>query len=226
VVLFLHITARIEGRKDDGLLATIGGSYFPYLVAMDDAGKVVALMDGDRTADGFRAMMKSGKEYVDWRSKAEKGDSVAKIEVFIRDMMLGEYKDLESAMKQLAAMKNVSKDQKTRIDEQLVLLEVQDVLKPVRENREPSKVQELNAAAGKTFLEMHKKGRVPKAERMFGDFYSAILIHAEVEKDIPVFEEALKLLEERFPKAQKFFDAKRKVLEKLKEDKADEKKDK
>lgn len=223
VILFLHITTRIEGRKDDGLLGTVGGRGFPHVVAMDDAGKVVAELEGQRNDEGFRAMMKAGKEYVDLRAKAQKGDPVAKIEFFIRAMMKGDYADLDSAKKHLATLKGVTKEQQARIDVQLVNLEVQDLMKPVRENKDKTKEQELYAAAGKTFVEMRKKGRIPTADNHFGDFYSSILVHAEVEKDIPLFEEALKILEERFPRATRFFETKRKILEKLKEEK-DEKK--
>ena len=51
VVLFCHITSKVADRKNDGLLADIGGNYFPYLVAMDAEGKVLALKWIDGAAD-------------------------------------------------------------------------------------------------------------------------------------------------------------------------------
>ena len=189
---------------------------------MDATGKVYGSPQGRKVAQ-FGEHMKLVKEYLDFKPKAEKGDAVAKIEFFIRAMAMGDYKSLDEAKKHLATLKKVSKEQQARVDEQFLILEIGDVLKPVRENRDRNKAQELQAGAGKTFLEMHKKGRVPKSEGLFGEFYSAILAHAEVAKDIPAFEEALKLLEEKFPQATQFFEAKRKILEGMKEEK-DEKK--
>jgi len=218
MVLFLHITTKIDGRKDDDLLRRVGGGGFPHLVAMDAEGKVLGSPPGRSVAD-FRTM----KEYFELKPKADKGDAVAKIEFFIRAMPMGDYKTLDDAKKYLATLKKVTKEQQARIDEQFLGLEVQEILKPVRENRDRSKNRELEAAAGKTLLAMHKKGRIPKSEGLFGEIYSYILTHAEVAKDIPAFEEALKLLEERFPEATQWLDAKRKILEKMKEEKEEKK---
>lgn len=220
MVLFLHITTKIEGYKDDDLLKRVGGRGFPHLVAMDADGKVLGSPPGRSVAD-FRTM----NEYFELKPKAEKGDANTKVEFFIRAIAMGDYKSLDDAKKHLATLKKVSKEQQARIDEGFLVLEIQDVLKPVSENRDRSKMQELQAAAGKTLLEMHKKGRVPKSDGLIGAFYSAILAHAEAVKDISAFEEALKILEEKFPQATQFFETKRKVLDQMKEEK-EEKKDK
>ncbi len=219
MVLFLHITTKIEGRKDDDLLGRVGGRGFPHLVAMDAEGKVLGSPPG-RSVGDFRTM----NEYYELKPKAEKGDANTKIEFFIRAIAMGDYKSLDEAKKHLATLKKVSKEQQVRIDQAFFGLEIQDVLKPLRENKDRSKMQELQAAAGKTFLEMHKKGRVPKSDGLIGEFYSAILAHAEAAKDIPAFEEALKILEEKFPQATQFFEAKRKVLDQMKEEKEEKEK--
>jgi hypothetical protein len=187
---------------------------------MDASGKTYGSPAG-RSVEAFRDYMTLVKEYLDLKPKAEKGDAVAKVEFFIRALKMGDYKDLQSAAKHLSTLSKVSQEQKAKIDVEFINLEVADIAKPARENRDRTKMQELQAEAGKAFLAMHKKGRVPKPDSLFGEFYSAILVHAEVEKDIPVFEEALKLLEGRFPDAKGFFDTKRKVLERLKEEKAE-----
>ena len=41
-VMFLHITTRIEGRENDGLLGDVGGTGFPTLVVLDATGSVIA----------------------------------------------------------------------------------------------------------------------------------------------------------------------------------------
>ncbi len=187
---------------------------------MDAAGKTYGAPEG-RSVKSFREYMKLVGEYIDLKPKAEKGDAKAKVEFFIRALQMGDYKTLDEAKKHLATLKNVSQEQKGRIDSIFVGFEVQEILEPFRNNRDRNKTQELQAAAGKEFLRMHKANRIPAKDQDFGDFYSAILVHAEAAKDIPVFEEALKLLEGRFPEAEAFFNRKREILEKLKEEKAE-----
>jgi hypothetical protein len=215
VVLFCHVTTRIEGRKNEGLLGEVGGQAFPHLVALDAEGKPLGQPPGRKVSD-FKLLM----EYLDLKPKAEKGDEVAKVEYFIRALMMGDFKEVEAAKTHLSTLKNVSKEQKGRIDGLFIDLEVQELLKPLNDNKDQGKVKELVQAAGKSLLEMHKKGRVPTMDNTFGSFYSLILANAEAEKNIPVFEEALKLLEQRFPDGNpRFFAAKKKILEEMKAEK-------
>lgn len=224
MVLFLHITTHIEGRKDDDLLKKVEGGGWPHLVAMDAQGKVYGSPPG-RKVQQFRDYMKIVGEYLQLKPKAEKGDANAKVEFFIRALQLGDYKDLQSAEKHLKTLSKVGKEQKAKIEELFIDLEVQDVLKPVMENRDRSKTQELQAEAGKTFAAMHKKGRVPTSDVAFWRFYICMNSFAEKEKDIALFEESLAKVEERFGNdAKRYADGRRQVLEKLKAEK-EEKKD-
>ena len=51
--MFLHITSRVPGRKDDDLLQKIGGSGFPTMVVMNAAGDVLTKPNA-RSLVGFR----------------------------------------------------------------------------------------------------------------------------------------------------------------------------
>jgi hypothetical protein len=187
---------------------------------MDATGKTLGEPPGRKVAQ-IRDYMKVVQEYLDLKPKAEKGDANAKVEHFIRAIQVGEYKDLQSADKYLKTLSKVSKEQKEKIDTLFVDLELSDALKPLRENRDRSKAKELQDEAVKACVALHKKGKSPSSDRNFGDFHSFLLIHAEQEKDIPLFEASLKKLEERFPEATRFFEGKQKVLEKMKAEKAD-----
>lgn len=221
MVLFCHVTTRLEGRKHEKLLGEVGGQGFPHLIAMDAEGKVLGEPPGRKVSD-FKLFM----EYLDLKPKAEKGDAAAKVEFFIRALMMGDYKDVPSAQAHLATLKNATKEQKARAEALFVDVEVQEIMKPLKENKDRNKAKELSVAAGKRMLEMHKKSRVPVMDNSVGEFYSTILVYAEAEKDIPAFEAALKPLEERFPEATRFFDAKRKILEQMKEEKEEKKEEK
>ncbi|HEY3226675.1 MAG TPA: hypothetical protein VGK61_06765 [Planctomycetota bacterium] len=190
-------------------------------MAMDASGKVVANLEGERSVGGFRGMMKAGQEYRDFKAKAEKGDPVAKIEYFIRALKLGEFK-LDAARKHIETLKGVTPEQKARIDGLIVGLEVDEALEPLRKVKERGKAMEIRVDLGRKFWEMHKSGRIPGDDSPFGTFYSFVLDFAENDKNIPVFEVALKALQDRFPNGNKgFFKAKADILEKMKEEKAE-----
>lgn len=191
---------------------------------MDATGKVLGSPDG-RTVESFRAHMKVAKEYVDFKAKADKGDSKAKVEFFIRALKMGDFKKFEEAKKHLATLKGVSKEQKAAIDGLLVGLEVRDLIEPLQQNRDPGKGPELQKTIGKKLWEMDQAGRIPAGDEDFGAFYSVLLAYAEQEKHIPAFEKSLKALKERFGERinQRFIEAKEAILQKLKEEKEKEK---
>ena len=220
VTLFLHITTQIDGRKDEDLLGKVGGRGFPHLVAMDATGKLFGGPD-DRTVESFRKHMTLVGEYGSYKTKADKGDAAAKVEFFIRALKVGDFKKFDEAKNHLATLKNVSKEQKAEIDVLFIGLEVRDIIEPLAQNKDKTKVAELTKSVGKKLVEMDKAGRIPSTDDDFGAFYSVILTYAEQEKDIPLFEKGLDAIKERFgdklPK--RFLAAKEKILEKMKEEK-------
>ena len=217
---------QIKGQKDDDLLLKVGGTGFPHVVAMDERGKVLATLKGGRDVDGFEKMMKTAREYTELRAKAEKGDPEARGEFFLRGLKIGEFTSAE-ARKYYESLKDLSDEQKTQMEGELVGLEVREVLEPVKTNRERSKTKELELEAGKKFLEMRKAGRIPSKVEEGGPFFSLILGAAEQAKDIPLFEKALEELKERFGnKVRQLVQAKERVLERLKSEKEEEPKEK
>ncbi|HEX5137179.1 MAG TPA: hypothetical protein VFY93_09415 [Planctomycetota bacterium] len=89
VVPFMHVTTRIEGRKDEGLLAEKGGRGFPYIVFMDEEGGVLAVQ-GERTVAGFqKTLADKVQRFLDLRAKAKAGDPAAQIELTLLEGDLG-----------------------------------------------------------------------------------------------------------------------------------------
>ena len=225
---FVHITSRVDGRKDDGLLAKIGGSYFPYIVAMDAGGKVVALLDTDkdRNVEEFKNLIKSGAQFAELREKAEKGDTATKLEYFSQALKLGSF-TLEEARKFYAGMKDVPAEKKSEIEGRLASMEHRAVLAPLMEERDRAKQKEMFPALGKKLWEMDKAGRIPSDEGDFRDFYALIIFYAEKDKDIPAFERALQQLKEKGgDRMRGFVNQKEPVLQKLKEEKEGPKEEK
>ena len=226
-MLFLHITTRIEGRKDDSLLTTVGGRGFPHLVAMDAEGKVIATLEGDRTAEGFRAMMKQGSDFVDLRTRVEKGDTAAQADFFIQALKFKHFK-IDAARKYQAGLKKVTPDQKKTIDGLIVGMEVQELLAPLYTLKDRSKGKEMQIDLGRKFWQMHEHGRVPTQDDDVGPFYSFALLFAEAEKNIIAFEKSLEALKAHFGDKirQEFVRAKEEILEKMKAEKEEKKEDK
>ena len=88
-VVYLNITAKIEGRKHDDLFGEKGGTGFPYLCALSAKGDVVAKLSGSRDTEGFTKMMVNADLYSALEKKAASGDAVAKIDFALMRAELG-----------------------------------------------------------------------------------------------------------------------------------------
>lgn len=203
-VVLAHVTTRIKDRKDDDLLSKKGGRGFPHLVALDSNGDVISQLKGGRTVEGFRAMMADGAKFVAVRGKKEKS---LDDEIFLlgHDISMGNV-DLAKAKERAAALKGLSDAQKKEVDGALLGLEIQAAMPKGAKSQEEAKAQTV--AAGKLFAEMWAAGREPTAESAIGNFFSAILEHAEAAKDAALFEKALDKLRAKFganPQAAGFF---------------------
>jgi hypothetical protein len=193
---------------------------------MSAEGKVISKLDFEkRTVDGFRDMVKEGRDFLDLKAKADKGDNAAKLAYFPKAVKLGTFKWAE-ARKFVEGIKNVPADSKKEFDGLLAGLEMDEVLKPLMEARDPAKRKELQVAAGRKMTEMDKAGTIPSDDDHFRDFYALMVIAGEEDKNIAPMERGIAQLKERFgDKLKRFTDLKEAALQKLKEEK-EEKKDK
>jgi hypothetical protein len=184
VVLYSNVMTRIEGRKHDELLLEKGGRGFPYVVAMDGTGAVLARLE-DHSVDGFRAMMKSGAAHTALRGKADRTPA-EEADVLAKDMAFGNVKGPE-ARTRIAALKGADEAMRKRLDGLLLDLDVQEV---VRKNNGPDPA--LRVASGKIFAGYWKEGREPAFDSTaFMPFFVNLFEYAEAEKDVALFEKAL-----------------------------------
>lgn len=213
-VMFCHITTRIEGRKYDDLLSKKGGTGFPYLVALDANGDVIAQLEGGRTVEGFRAMMAEGAKFVALRGKEKKtlDDEIFLLE---HDISMGNA-DLAAAKARMAALKGLNEAQKKELDGALLGLEIKAAMPT---SRDPAEQKAQMVAAGKSFAAMWAAGREPTADASIQPFFIFMLDYAESEKDAALFEKALDKLRAKFgsnPQAAGFFKKQDARLEALK----------
>lgn len=194
-VVFAHVTTRIKDRKDDGLLQQKGGTGFPYLVALNADGDVIARLNGARTLEGFRTMMADGAKFESIRNKAEKTTD-DQLFLLKHDIAMGQAK-LAAAKERIAGLGKLTEAQQKEADGILLGLEIMDL---VPNARDPAARKAQVEKAGIAFAEMWKAGREPVSDDHAGPFYMVLLDHAEAQKDASLFEKALGKLRERFGK--------------------------
>ncbi|MBI2264272.1 MAG: hypothetical protein HYU64_03740 [Armatimonadetes bacterium] len=214
-MLFCHITSRVKSDPYQNLLAEKGGDGFPYLAFMDAGGNVLARHDGPRTVEGFKETALAANDFLSLKAKAAKGDKQARYRLLVAQLELGQLTSAE-ARKKLDEMKYLTKEQRdVIIIGPLANLEVREIGSSTITSDKASREE-----AAKKFLEMKKAGRLPTGSRETQFFWITIMSYAETEKDAVLFEEGLNALKARFasnPRAQKFFEEKEALLQKLKE---------
>ena len=210
MVLFAHITSRVEGEPHPNLLSEKGGRGFPHLAVLDKNGDVVA-KPGSRDVPGFVAAVADGGKFLALRAK-EDPTVDDRIELLGLEIKLGNY-DLTKAREAAGAIEGLTDAQKAKVEDAIFPLEVRSL---IPRGRQPA--PELRQAAGKAFAEMFKAGREPTDPQLTQPFFIFMLDYAEAETDADLFRKALGKLEAAFgdnPRAKGFFEAQKARLAKL-----------
>ena len=192
-VLFLHVTSQVDGHANPNLLSEKGGRGFPYVVAMDAEGNVVAQLQ-DRDVNGFATMMKDGADFTRLAPKKDRTPA-EEIRLVRLEWQLDKV-DNAAARARATALKGLEGEAKADFDDLVLSLDVDDALKPVQETR--GRDMALRIAAGKTFAGMWKEGRFPGKKYQQG-FLFMIFDYSEDAKDAELFEKALAKLKEVRP---------------------------
>lgn len=189
VVLFCHVTTRVEGDPDQDLMQRLQGRGFPFLVALDEAGRPVARFHGELSLAGLKGFLSDEvAAYADLRARAAKGEKQAKADFLIQRIRLGHLKpdEIQSA---LAKADYLSKAQKATIRNGLVSLEIREILARI-DGKDPAS---FNRAAERV-VAMKNAGRIP-AGREAPIFWQVILGYADANEDPALFKEALDTIE-------------------------------
>lgn len=202
-VMFLHVTTRIEGRKDEDLFNKVGGRGFPSFFVLDSDGKVVAQHEGPRTAAAFAETIDKAKEFVTLRDKAKAGDAAAKVDYLFARVRMGQL-SADEMKAEAKSLKMSDEQQKT----------YRGLLANVMMDDEQTK------AVGKAFVEMQKNGYVPEDGRKQQAFYLAIFRYGNLLGDAAMMDGACNGLEKVWagnPNGMQYLDTLRKEVEKAKE---------
>ena len=192
--MFLHVTTRIEGKKNDDLLGKKGGGGFPYLCVMDNQGDVIAKPMG-RDVPAFEQSLTDGRKYLDLKVKAATGDREATIEfTFLRTQMgnVG-YDELVKTIEEIGKL---TPEQTERYNALRGDAKYNDIMKKYAETARESP-DAARATAMTSFVEMYKQNLVPSG-RTAGRFWRMIAGEAQKNMDPEMFEVAYNALEKQF----------------------------
>ncbi len=218
VVLFCHITSKIEGEKYPGLLKEKGGRGFPTLWFLDAKGEILS-GQRDRSVQGFSTSHAALKTLAKLESEGKVNDPIVAKHLFMARLQLGKFK-FEEAKAKAAELKGCSDEEQANIDACLLSLEIRAMTKRAR----AEKGKHL-AEVAQHFLAMQKAGRTPQDKMLAYSFWNTIMSHARKEKDADMFADAIAQLKKAMgddPKNQRMYDHYDKQLKELREGKTED----
>lgn len=193
MVLFLHITSKVEGDPHQSLLTDKGGRGFPYLVYMDQEGEVLA-QPKERSVKGFDATLGAVETYRTLKARVEKGDESVAGEYFLARLSLGQLKLAEA--KAEAKEVKLTEEQAQKLDKLLLNLEVDEATATVRSREKLLEV-------GGMFRKMWQEGRVPTGNSALPFWYFIIEV-AITEEQVELATKALAEFEQRFGEGKRW----------------------
>ena len=213
----LHITSQVASDPYQDLLSEKGGGGWPFFVALDADGNVLAKFPLVRgTIDLFSTTMRTASETQGkleaLAKKAKGGDQAAKIELFMTRMELSHF-TIETAK---AAYKKLGKidDQATakKLQTQLTGMEINEIMSSLRSAADWP-------GAAKKFVAIWKDGRAPEGSAAL-DFWALIISGSIRGKDKKTASEAIAVFEKRFsddpnPRIRAYIKRQKAAIEKL-----------
>ena len=171
-VALCHITSKLPKARHQGLLRRVGGQGFPHIVFLDAKGRVLATQDGEeRSVRGFERTLAIIERMRSSAAKAEESE-VARVEVALCKIELGETKNPVVARSRLEAAGTPSAEQKPRIARALDEVEVAYLMRRSKRKKKPSRV-------GPVFAAMLERGHVPHNKRRARFFWQSLGLWAK-----------------------------------------------
>ena len=182
-VALCHITSKLPGARHQGLLRRVGGRGFPHIVFLDAKGRVLATQDGEeRSVKGFERTLGIIERMRASAAKAEDSE-VARVEVALCKIELGETKNPVVARSRLEEAGNPSAEQKPRIARALDEVEVAYLMRR-------SKRKKSAARVGPVFAAMLKKQHVPHNKARARFFWKKLGVWAQAQDDNALIQRA------------------------------------
>lgn len=185
VVLFAHITSRVDDEPYPNLLQEKGGMGFPHIAMLDAEGDVLTIHQSSRSVEGFQESLDKSSEVLALQMKADAGDANAKVEVFLMQLDMMSFEDAKAKLSEVKALpafaQQVDSDRMAEIEQTLVNLEVNDIISGVRS-------EEDQEAAAEKLIALKSAGRTPTGQTAMM-FWNTLLNHAATKRDVKMIRE-------------------------------------
>ncbi len=182
VVRFAAVMTKIEGRKDDSLLRTYGFRGFPSMALLDAEGEVITkkiahdLFTISNTVAAAVLHQKIQKQI-------DAGEDYNKADWYMARLGMGEL-SFDDAKSEFATIK-LSAEQKTKAEQQILVMEVSALQTSVRGREVPEGARE---AAMTGVYQIFKSGRrLPETASQVGFFDSMLIDAAKKNNDAAAF---------------------------------------
>ena len=197
---FLHVTTRIEGRKDDDLLARMtGGSLYPTVLILEADGATLlkldrpflsgALSTGRLSAASFARRLDVCERYVALRARVDEGDASAKLCFSVRALEIGKIDAAEFG--RAIAGADLTPELKKRIAQVRANAVCEAVVAKMRSS---GMVPEAQRAAADECLKLYEAGTHPNSDS--ADMYWWLVAdHAKTTGNAEMIERSLEGLE-------------------------------
>ena len=189
VVLFLHITTRIEDHPNDELLYDFDENSFPTFLIIDADGGLLARHRESSTQREFQRTVAKVNVGCELAKKAAAGDKVAAIDLALLKCELNaiDHADLEEQLEGKA----LSDGQKKKLKGLAADEEVAEMIQLIVANKHRAA---MLADAGETFVELLNGGAIPLGRRTGFYFWLGIGTYAWDLKKSELLERSLKEL--------------------------------
>ena len=185
----MHVTTRIEGKKNDELMFDFEENSFPTILVLDEKGGLVARHRGWRTLPAFKITAGKVQLLPALKTKAAAGDKAAAIDLALLEceLLKVDFADVEEALEG----KELSDAQKKKLVGLGADTEVAEMI-PVLWRSQWS--AEALADAGEMFVEHFDKGGVPQAVWNSGTYWLALGYYAAANKKKELYARSVKEL--------------------------------
>ncbi|MEM7167095.1 MAG: hypothetical protein AAF581_16655 [Planctomycetota bacterium] len=215
-VLFCHVTTRVEGTKYDNLLSQKKGNSFPYITVLDDEGNLLQAHRGPRELAAFNSTFHKAQSLnsrlKELDAKAKAGDAEAQ-RALIKERLERGFYSYKQAQEVVAKVKFEGEQKKT-IEGLVTDIRIQEII----DNTNPRDAKSRIAGGGKLAVIL-AEGKGPASDATFENFWVLIMDHAESVSNRKNFKLGYDALFEKYgssPRAERFFEGKRKILEGMK----------
>lgn len=199
---YLHISTRIDGKKDDGLFKEKGFRGFPSFCVMDANGDIVAKHVGSRDVAGFQKTLRKGETFISLREEAKNGDALAAMKLFVAQLELGQMNFASASLRfelHAGAMpERLRREARSHLNT-LLFNEVQEQLRAslrMSENR-----ADYLARYESTMTDLFRANRLPAGSAAYS-VLSTVLQSARKKKDAELYAKALEVFKARFSKSR------------------------